>query len=139
MSADTLLLRLDRVKQTGAGRSIAACPAHEDKSPSLSIRELDDGRILLHCFSCNDTQGVLAAIGLTMADLFPEPISHHAAGVRPNHWHAAREALRVLKHEVLLVAVAAENIAAGLLLTPDDRERVIQAAIRIRAASEACQ
>ncbi len=138
MTAETLLGRLDRVKQTGAGRWIAACPAHDDKNPSLSIRELDDGRLLAHCFAGCDVHSVLAAVGVEMVDLFPAPISHHAAGVRPNHWHAAREALRVLKHEVLLVAVAAENIVAGILLTPDDRERVIQAAIRIRAAAEVC-
>ncbi len=138
MSADVLLSRLEKVKQVGAGRWIAACSAHQDKNPSLSIRELDDGRILAKCFAGCDTHSVLAAIGLAMSDLFPEPLFHRAVGVPPNHWHAAREALRVLKHEVLLVAVAAENIAASLPLTPDDRRRVIQAAIRIRAAAEVC-
>ena len=28
---------------------MAHCPAHEDKQPSLSIAERDEGRILLHC------------------------------------------------------------------------------------------
>ena len=27
----------------------APCPAHEDKTPSLSIKEADDGAILLNC------------------------------------------------------------------------------------------
>lgn len=35
-----------------AGRGwVARCPAHQDTSPSLSIGEGDDGRILLNCFS----------------------------------------------------------------------------------------
>jgi len=50
MSATPVLDRLDKVKQTGPDRWIACCPAHDDKSPSLAVRELDDGRILLHDF-----------------------------------------------------------------------------------------
>ena len=45
MSADVLLSILEGVKRTGPGRWMARCPAHGDKSPSLSIRELDDGRV----------------------------------------------------------------------------------------------
>ena len=48
MSADALLSRLDGVKKTGHGQWIARCPAHEDRSPSLSIAEKDD-RVLVHC------------------------------------------------------------------------------------------
>lgn len=44
-----LLDPLEKVKKTGTDRWIARCPAHADKSPSLSIRYADD-RILLHCF-----------------------------------------------------------------------------------------
>lgn len=51
MSAGALLARLDAVKPTGPGRWLARCPAHEDRSPSLSIRELDDGRTFVHCFA----------------------------------------------------------------------------------------
>ena len=28
---------------------VACCPAHEDRSPSLSLRDADDGRVLVHC------------------------------------------------------------------------------------------
>ena len=48
---DNLLSHLDKVKQTGPGRCVAQCPAHVDKSPSLTIRETDDGRVLIHCFA----------------------------------------------------------------------------------------
>lgn len=66
MSADTLLSRLDKVKQTGQGRWLACCPAHDDKNPSLSVRELDDGRMLLHCFTGCDVHSVLNALSLTL-------------------------------------------------------------------------
>lgn len=72
MSASILLNRLDGVKQTGKGRWIACCPAHRDKRPSLAIRELDDGRVLLHDFAGCETSSILAVIGLSLEDLFPE-------------------------------------------------------------------
>jgi hypothetical protein len=33
------------------GNYQARCPAHDDRHPSLSIRNGDDGRLLLHCFA----------------------------------------------------------------------------------------
>ena len=60
---------LKGVRKAGAGWQ-AVCPAHPDKSPSLTIREGDDGRVLLHCFTGCATADVVAAMGLTMADLF---------------------------------------------------------------------
>ena len=41
MTAATILDRLDGVRPTGDGRWIARCPAHDDRSPSLSIREAE--------------------------------------------------------------------------------------------------
>lgn len=52
----------------------AKCPAHEDRSPSLSLKVLDDGRVLIHCHAGCSAPDVLAALGLSLADLFPEPI-----------------------------------------------------------------
>lgn len=66
---DNILQRLDKVKKTGKGYQ-ARCPAHDDKSPSLSLREGDDGRVLLHCHAGCATADVVAAMGMTLADLF---------------------------------------------------------------------
>ena len=74
-AAAKVLDRLARVKQTGPGRWIASCPAHEDRSPSLSIREIDD-RLLIHDFGGCDTGDVLAALGLNISDLFEPPLEH---------------------------------------------------------------
>jgi putative DNA primase/helicase len=49
----------------------AQCPAHEDKEPSLSITEKDDGQVLLHCQAGCPIEDVLAALHLSKADLFP--------------------------------------------------------------------
>jgi hypothetical protein len=50
MTADafTGLLQARRV---GPGRWVAKCPAHRDRSPSLSIAAGQDGRVLVYCFA----------------------------------------------------------------------------------------
>ena len=139
MSAAVLLSRLDGVRQSAPDRWMAKCPSHEDKSPSLSIREAE-GKTLIHDFGGCSAADILAAVGLTLADLFPEPLRLNGSKpTRPNHWHAAREALKTLHREVLIVAIAAENIAAGVALDAQDRTLVVEAAAKIRAAAEACE
>src|SRR5690606_17253245 len=68
---EKVLERLHKVKQVGAGKWKACCPAHDDKDPSLSIKEGSDGRVLLHCWAGCETRDVTAAIGLELRDLFP--------------------------------------------------------------------
>lgn len=78
MTAPELLTRLDGVRSRGTGKWVALCPSHQDNSPSLSIGEGAD-RILLHCFALCETRDIVAALGLTMADLFfdsPTPHGH---------------------------------------------------------------
>lgn len=58
-------------KRAGKGWS-ARCPAHDDRRPSLSIGEGDGGECLLNCKAGCDPKDVVAAIGHTMRDLFPD-------------------------------------------------------------------
>jgi len=50
-AAERLLGRLKKVRNVAPGRWMACCPSHLDKTASLSIRELDDGRVLIHDFA----------------------------------------------------------------------------------------
>src|ERR1051326_4441914 len=50
----------------------AQCPAHDDRTPSLSIGVGDDGRVLLKCFAGCSTLDVLSAVGIEPRDLFPQ-------------------------------------------------------------------
>src|SRR5687767_9180806 len=101
MSIDTLLSQLSGVKRTGDGRWIARCPAHDDKHPSLSIRELGDGRLLLHCFAGCSIQEVLGAVSLDFDSLFPErAIADHVK--REPRPFSAIDALRCVAHEATL-------------------------------------
>ena len=53
------------------GRSgMARCPAHEDRTPSLSVSETRDGRVLVHCFAgCSQAAAIDA---LKAAGLWPD-------------------------------------------------------------------
>ncbi|MGI8477528.1 MAG: hypothetical protein ACR2OO_14330, partial [Thermomicrobiales bacterium] len=66
---DLVLSRLDNVKKVGGGY-MASCPVHDDKKASLSIKEGDDGKVLLDDFAGCETEAIVDAIGLEMADLF---------------------------------------------------------------------
>jgi putative DNA primase/helicase len=72
MSAERVRLsdRLVGLKANGSGWT-ARCPAHDDERNSLSITKADDGKILLHCFVGCTPEAIVAAVGLTLADLFP--------------------------------------------------------------------
>lgn len=135
MGVTDILSRLQGVKSTGQDRWIARCPAHVDKSPSMTVRALPDGRILVHCFAGCGTDAILAVIGLRMGDLFPEPLTRE----RLPKIHApfsALDALKCLSSESAIVAFAASDIAEGKPLTARDADRVAVAAGRIATALE---
>lgn len=58
------------VRETN-GQIMAQCPAHNDHNPSLSIRAVE-GQVLVYCFAGCQTGDVLAALGMTEADLYDE-------------------------------------------------------------------
>lgn len=133
--ADKLLLHLHRVKRTGPGKWIACCPAHDDKSPSLSIRELDDGRVLLHDFGGCSADDVLGAIGMTMVDVFPPRDPTPGAGRAPvrRPWVAA-DLIYLAAHEATICVLVTADMIAG---RQADRPRLIEAARRLGNIAEA--
>ena len=136
MTVDTLLSRLEGVKRTGDGRHVARCPAHESKSgASLAIRELDDGRILLHDFGGCDVHSVLAAVGLDMAALFPEREMQHGRPERRPF--PAADVLRCVAFESLIVATAGTALLGGRPFTDVDRKRMMVAVARLQTATTA--
>jgi AAA domain len=57
------LARSLKAKRNGSGW-IARCPAHDDRSPSLSIAESGDGHLLLHCHAGCTFEQILKAAGV---------------------------------------------------------------------------
>ncbi len=79
-SVERLLERLEGVKRNGSCW-MARCPAHDDHTPSLSVREGSDSRVLIHCHAGCATDDVVAAAGLTLADLMPPAVANIVAVV----------------------------------------------------------
>jgi hypothetical protein len=135
MSLDILISRLDKVRRTGDGTYLASCPSHADRSPSLTIRELDDGRILLHCFGGCCVEDVLSAVDLTFDDLYPpRPIEHGKPERRP---FPAADVLRAIGFESLVVSAAGVSLLVCEPFSEVDRERLILATQRIQSAMAA--
>jgi hypothetical protein len=140
MNADMLLSRLEGVRRSGAGwRANCPNPTHSKARGSLSITEADDGRLLLSCFACHDTPAILGALGLELADLFPERIKDTS----PEGRRAAREAFKraswtaalgVLARESYVVLLVALDMLAGKVPAPADVDRLALAEDRIARA-----
>lgn len=106
MGVDDLLSRLDKCRASGCNKWMACCPAHKDSSPSLGIKELDDGRILINCFAGCSAEEIILSVGLEMTDLFP-PIERNYNPTLPSERN--EKPLSRAYHELV--------IAAGDLMT----------------------
>src|SRR5579859_3430919 len=67
---ESVLARLKGVRTSLRGW-VACCPAHRDREPSLSIGLGDEGQILLNCFAGCSLDKIVEALGITVAELFP--------------------------------------------------------------------
>ena len=134
MSAlNTVLSRLDKVQRIGNDRYKALCPSHDDRSPSLAIKD-EDGRLLLHCFGGCETSDVLGAIGLDFADIMPDKsMGNYKKDKKPFY---AMDILSIIKFEATLTYIYASDMAKGLILTSNDKERLLLASSRINHAYE---
>lgn len=135
---DNLLSLLEGVKRTGNGTYLARCPAHQDRSPSLSIREGDEGKTLIHCHAGCSAHEVVSAVGLELTDLFPpRPADPAFVGKPQRRPIPAADILRAIGFEALVVGCAASAMLAGQPFTQTDRDRLLVAIGRIQAALDA--
>jgi hypothetical protein len=132
-NVDNFLSRLDKVRQSGPDSWMACCPAHADRSASLSVRHSGD-KTLIHCFAGCSVHEVIGALGLDISDLFP-PNQHQ--GKPERRPFPAMDTLRAIGFEALVVAAAGTTMLAGETFTTADRERLIQAVARIQSAVSA--
>ena len=135
MAVHDLLSKLE-YRQTGSNRWLAKCPAHQDRRPSLTITEKDDGMVLLHCWAGCGAADVLAAIGLEFDALYPERTNDHRSKPIRRPWNPA-DVLQAVAFEAVVVRLCAADIAAGKPLSEADNQRLVTAKNRLQAAAEA--
>lgn len=130
-----ILDRLTKVKRTSNNTWRACCPAHDGSNPTaLTIKEEPDGRILMHCFQGCSAVDVVGAIGLDVAELFPEQTEHHYRPVERKFY--ATDILAAIRFECQIVMLAAFEIEKGRKLSADDMTRLKLAMERINEAVE---
>jgi hypothetical protein len=130
---DDVLSRLDGVRETRRGWS-ARCPAHHDRSPSLSIARGRDGRALLKCFAGCRYDEIVSALG----------IDHEPRAARPGAWEsplvrARREVLDEARRQPWARPGTADELSVGEIYTLSDairrRRRAVDQARRIAAVA----
>ncbi len=118
-----VLDRLEGVRKSGAGW-IAKCPAHEDRSPSLSVKEGQRG-VMLRCFAGCAFAAIVESIGLRQPDTFYESLSAPQKQQR-----ATKAILKGCVSESYRIVCAASTIP----LDAEDLARLKTAVTRLRAA-----
>jgi DNA primase len=123
---ETLLSRLEKVKQKGPGQYVACCPAHDDSDPSLSIGQGDDGRILLKCWAGCGALDVISALGMEWDDLFPDKRKNYQSLARHFGLDKSTKDDRIV------------DLANHVELTPSRRAEIKQAILRGGKADGFC-
>lgn len=123
---DQLLNQLDHFKQTGSGKWLARCRAHDDRSPSLSIKEEGD-RILIHYFAGCGVVEVLNAIGLEMANLFPDRMADLYRPTPKIPKFSTYELFPLLVQEAVILALAWSDVISHGIMSEADKQRTQQA------------
>ncbi len=136
MSINAILNGCEGVRKTGEGRWIARCPTRPDKHPSLAIRLLDDGRILLHDFGGDPVSDILHALGMNYGDLFPTAASSHLP--KQKRPFIAGDVLRCLALDSLIVLQCANAIRRGDKLTDADHASLLAAVTHFQSAERIC-
>lgn len=70
-----------RARRAGRGKWMARCPVHgRDRTPSLEIKEgRKPGTTIVGCYAGCEKDAVLAAVGLTLRDLFADAMPDRGA------------------------------------------------------------
>lgn len=111
---ERLLNALSNYRKRGNNKYQAVCPAHTDKSPSLSIANTPDGRVLLHCHGGCSVHDVLSACGLSLSDLYPDTATNYKSLMSFVH--------KTDDYSDAVVTIANHDIKAGKPLSREDLE-----------------
>lgn len=137
MKVDVLLSRLKKVKQTSRDEWVACCSAHDDRSPSLAIKETSEGMVLIHCFAGCTPLEVLNAVGLDFHDVMPERVGD--GQVLKRLYFNPRTVLDTVNQTAMLVALMANEVAKGEPMTEEDKAKFFELSEELNEATKLCQ
>ena len=121
MSIEVILDRLNHVKG-GNGQWRAQCPCNHKSHSQMSIKELPDGRILIHCHAGHSPGEIMESLDLALGDLFEEALVDR---IRPLYMATqekkrAATALERINHCQLHLDMAEDMRNTGRKLTSAD-------------------
>ena len=137
MNIEQLLPSLEKLRRTGDGKWLACCPAHNDKHPSLAIKQTDDGKILIHCFAGCDVETIVSSLDLTLADLMPDNPSYKK-GSKPPKFNKY-ELFDRLAFEAIILSIAIRQLINKTPLNNEDQKRVLKAEQTINDIARECR
>lgn len=134
-AAGRILAACKKVRTTSPGSWVACCPAHEDRSPSMTVRETPDGMTLVHCFAGCSVEDICGATGVALEDLFPEkmPESRRMSAYRRRPFDAVT-VLAAIASEAMVIGVTASDMHAKREISEEDYRRLWVAVQRINRA-----
>ena len=136
MKAQAFVDRCDKARSTGNGTWIACCPAHGDKSPSMTVRELEDGRVLIHCFAGCEVHDILRAVALDWDAIFPDKLSNDHCGPLRRRSFPAADVLEAVSNELLVAFLIAGDIHKKRDVSQEGYARLQVAMQRINEARQ---
>lgn len=123
MNIYSLITYFDKARKLSETRYQACCPAHGDKTPSMSIYS-DNGKILIHCFAGCSTESIMSAIGLPMSELFEDD---NFDKEKYKQEKQREEKKKGFIHCFNVIALAESDQLRGRELSPNDRKTVREA------------
>jgi len=135
MNINDFLSYFEKSYRSGKDEYQCLCPAHNDKTASLSIKNLPDERILIHCFAGCAANDILGAVGLSFDDIVTKRLGDFKPVSKPFNPYAV---LKAISNETLLVALAGLEVANGKTLPQEDKDRLMIAVNRLREAYQIC-
>jgi hypothetical protein len=136
---DKILEKAEGVYETGSGW-LVRCPLPDhgqgrgDRNPSVSVTEGSDSCALVKCQAGCETENILAAWGLTMADLFEHPNGHGGGGSYTPSENGSTDQPVTLENYAAYVGLPVEHLEA---LSLEQYYRLGKPAVRIPYLDEA--
>jgi hypothetical protein len=122
-----ILTRCTSVRKTGPNQWVGKW--RDERTPSLSIKITDDGKILLHDFGGFEFSEICDGLGIHPIQLIPESLRNnrtHSPAERRGH--DAQAALNSIHAAAIVTRICANRLADGHILDKADHDHLRRAA-----------